>query len=166
MNVHYPQHAQHPAQARWLAPGLILLMLLLVVGCGGPTRTAGTSGLAAKDLAVLSIPQLPEESHLQIHTIQFDAAGDEYKVGGGRDFYMLPQNHTASFTLKAIVPKEAGILGSLIPKESLIIPGPKNIPLGAMSAGKAYELAPPAEDFDKMLETGELSLVREKQIAK
>ena len=155
--------ARHAAQARWLAAGLILLL----VGCGGPTRTAGTSGLAAGNLAVLSIPQLPKESHLKIRTIQFDGAGDEYKVGDGRDFYLLPRDHTASFTLEAIVPEEAGFLGSLIPKDALIIRGPKDIPLGAMSGGKAYELMPPAEGFDKILETGgRLSLVREKQNAK
>jgi hypothetical protein len=152
--------ARQAAQARWFAAaGLILLL----VGCGGPTRTSGTSGLAAGELAVLSIPQLPKESHLQIHTIQFDGAGDEYKVGDGRDFYLLPRDHTASFTLEAIVPKEVGFLGSLLPKDATIIPGPRNIPLGAMSAGKAYELAPPAQGFDKILETGQLSLVREKE---
>ena len=68
--------------------------------------------------------------------------------------------------LEAIVPKEAGLLGSLIPKDALIMPGPKNIPLGPMSAGKTYELAPPADGFDKILATGQLSMVREKQKAK
>ena len=29
-------------------------------------------GLGAKDLSILSIPQLPKEAHVQIHTIQFD----------------------------------------------------------------------------------------------
>jgi hypothetical protein len=153
--------ARHAVQARWLAAGL----LLLLVGCG-PTHTSGTSGLAGKDLAILSIPQLPKETHLQIHTIQFDGAGDDYQVGNGRDFYLLPRNHTASFTLQAILPEEAGFLSSLVPKDALIIPGPGDIPLGPMSAGKAYELAVPTQGFDKMLETGQLSLVREKERVK
>ncbi|HEY7120672.1 MAG TPA: hypothetical protein VH475_29075 [Tepidisphaeraceae bacterium] len=152
---------RHAAQARWFAAGLILLL----VGCG-PTRTSGTSGLAAGELALFSIAQLPKESPLQIHTIQFDGGGEEYEVGEGRDFYLMPRDHTASFTLEAIVPKEAGLLGSLVPKDARIIPGPRNIPLGAMSAGKAYELAPPAQGFDKLLETGQFSLVREKERAK
>jgi hypothetical protein len=153
--------ARYAALAQWLAAGLILFL----VGCG-PTRTSGTSGLAASELALLSIRQLPKESPLQIRTIQFDGAGDEYTVGDGRDFYLLPRDHTASFTLEVIVPKELGLLGSLVPNDARIIPGPMNLPLGAMSAGKAYELTPPAEGFDKILETGELSLVREMQTAK
>ena len=152
---------RYAAQARWFAAALILVL----VGCG-PTRTAGTAGLPASELAVMTIPQLPKESPLRIRTIQFDGAGDAYTVGDGRDFYLLPREHTASFTLEAIVPKEVGVLGSLIPKDALIMPGPENLPLGTMSAGKAYELFPPAEDFDKMLATGQFSLVREKQKAK
>lgn len=145
------------------SPGcLVAALLLLLVGCGGPTRTAGTAGLAADELATLTVPQLPRESHLKIRTIQFDNAGDEYKVGNGRDFYLLPRNHTATFTLEPILPKEAGFIGALLPKEALILPGPRNLPLGAMSAGKAYELVPPIQGFDKLIETGELTLVREK----
>ena len=149
----------------WQAPHsrrLAALLILLLAGCG-PTRTAGTSGLAAKDLAVLSIAQLPEETHLRIQTIQFDGAGDKYEIGNSHDFYLLPRDHTASFTLTAVVPSESGVLGWLVPKDALTIPGPKDIPLGALTAGKIYELAPPAEGFDKMLQSGELSLVREKQ---
>lgn len=146
------------APTRMFAAGLILLL----VGCGGPTRTAGTKGLASRELAVLSIPQLPKEFLLQIRTIQFDGAGEEYKIGGGRDFYLLPQHHTASFTLEAIVPKEVGFLDSMLPKEMRIIPGPRELPMGAMSAGKTYELAPPTQGFDKLMASGELSLVREK----
>src|SRR4051795_1512601 len=134
------------SHSRRLAVGLILFL----AGCGGPTRTAGTSGGAAKDLSVLSIAQLPKETHLQIHSIQFDGAGEEYKIGSRRDFYLRPQDHTASFTLAAIIPGGGGIAGWFIPKGGLTIPGPKDIPLGAMTAGKTYELAPPAEGFEKM----------------
>ena len=137
-------------------------LVMFLAGCGGPTRTAGTSGLAAKDLSVLSIPQLPKETHLQIRTIQFDGAGEEYKIGKRRDFYLQPRDHTASFTLAAVIPEAGGIAGWFIPKGGLTFPGPKDIPLGAMTAGKAYELAPPAEGFEKMLQGGGLSLVREK----
>ena len=141
---------------------LTLAITLLLVGCG-PTRTSGTGGKSAQELAVLSIPQLPKESPIQIRTIQFDGKGDAYKVGKGRDFYLTPSDHTASFTLEAIIPKDASYLDWMIPKDARIIPGPKNIPLGTMSAGKTYELAPPFENFDKLMETGELSLVREKR---
>jgi hypothetical protein len=141
-------------------PLLAAVLVVLFAGCG-PTRTAGTNGVAAKDLAVLSVPQLPKEAHVQIHTIQFDGSGEEYKIGKARDFYLLPRDHTASFTFKASVP-DVGMLGWLIPKDALIVAGPGNIPLGALAAGKTYELAAPTEGFDKMLESGQLSLVREK----
>jgi hypothetical protein len=137
------------------------LLILCPAGCG-PTRTSGTSGLSGKDLAVLSISQLPKEAHVQIHTIQFDGAGDEYPIGKGRDFYLLPRDHTASFNFNARVPSEAGVLGWLVPKEAIIIPGPRDIPLGSLTAGKTYELATPAEGFDKLLQSGQLSLLREK----
>lgn len=157
MNVRRGPHS--PRQFRRLAA----LLILSLAGCGGPTRTAGTSGLAAKDLSVLSIAQLPKETHLQIRTIQFDGAGEEYEVGKRRDFYLQPSDHTASFTLTAILPDAPGIAGWFIPKGGLTVPGPKDIPLGAMTAGKTYELATPTEGFDKMLQGGQLSLVREKR---
>ena len=96
--------------------------------------------------------------------IQFDGAGEEYEIGSGHDFYLLPRDHTASFTLTAVVPSEAGIAGWLVPKGALTLPPLKDIPLGAMTAGKIYEFAVPSADqgFDKMLETGQLSLIREK----
>jgi len=141
---------------------LAALLILFFVGCG-PTRTAGTSGMAAKDLSVLSIAQLPKEAHIQIHSIQFDGAGDEYKIGKGRDFYLRPRDHTASFTFTASVPSGGGMLAWLIPNDALIIPGPKVIPLGAMAAGKSYELSTSPAGFDTMLQSGQLSLVREKK---
>src|SRR4051794_36012952 len=144
---------------------LAALLMLFLVGCG-PKHTAGTSGLAAKDLSVLTIPQLPAEAHFQIHTIQFDGAGDEYEIGSSRDFYLLPRDHTASFTLTASIPSEisglGGAVGWLVPKKALTIPGPSDIPLGALSAGKSYEMVRPAESFDKMFQTGQILLVREK----
>jgi hypothetical protein len=141
------------------------LLILFVVGCG-PTRTAGTRGVAAKDLSVLSIAQLPRESPVQLRTIQFGDAGEQYKIGKGRDFYLLPRDQTASVTLLARVPKGGGAMGKLagvlLPNGALTIPGPTNIPLGPLSPGKTYELAGSAEDFAGMLQNGGLSLVREK----
>jgi hypothetical protein len=134
-------------------------MITLLVGCG-PTYTAGTKGVAAKDLAVLSIPQLPGEAHVQIKEVQFDGAGDQYTIGNSRDFYLLPGDHSAAFTLVAHVP---GIEGMFIPSSALTIRTPKAIPLGTFAASKTYELAPPtAESFDQLLDEGHLSLVREK----
>jgi hypothetical protein len=49
----------------------------------------------------------------------------------------------------------------LIPK-SVVLPGPRNIPLGALTAGKTYELALPTEGLDKLIQSDQLSLVREK----
>jgi hypothetical protein len=148
--------------------GLPALLMLLAVGGGcGPTRTTGTSGMAAKDLAVLSIAQLPHDAHVQIEAIQFDDAGESYEIGKGRDFYLKPGDHTANFNFIATVPKIEGmptLVGWIIPAgKSFNIPGPKKVPLGAVTAGKTYELAPPSADsFDKLLQTGQLSLVREK----
>jgi hypothetical protein len=62
MSAPTPPHS--PERARRLAAWLILFL----AGCGGPTHTAGTSGLGAKDLSILSIPQLPKEDPVQIHT--------------------------------------------------------------------------------------------------
>jgi hypothetical protein len=147
-------------------PGhLAAWLILFLAGCGGPTHTAGTSGHAAKDLSVLSIPQLPKEAHVQIHTIQFDGAGDQYEIGKSRDFYLLPRDHTASLTFTAELPDmggAAGLAGWFIPKK-VNIPGPGQIPLGTMTAGKTYELALPTEGMDDLLQSGELSLVREKK---
>ena len=138
-----------------------------VGGCSGPTRTAGTSGMAARDLAVLSIPQLPEEAHVQIETIRFDNAGEKYEIGKGREFYLLPGNHTADFKLVARMPEVEGLptlVKALIPSgKTITIPGPGKLPLGAVSAGKTYELAPPvAQSFETFLQDGKVSLVREK----
>jgi hypothetical protein len=156
---HAPPH--FPARYSCLAAWLILFL----AGCSGPTHTAGTSGRDAKELSVLSVVQLPEESPIQIRTIQFDGTGDEYEIGKSRDFYLLPRDHTASFTLTASVPKDIGGMGGaagwFMPKK-VNLPVIKDVPLGALSAGKTYELAHPAEGFDKMLQSGGLSLVREK----
>ena len=158
------------AQAQTRPVAVLLTLLAVVGGCSGPTRTAGTGGMAAKELAVLSIPQLPEDAHVQIDTIQFDDADDKFEIGGkGRDFYLKPGDHTASFNFVAHVPKIEGapmLVGWLIPSgKPISIPGPKKVPLGAVMAGKFYELAPPTpESFDKLFEEGGggLSLVREK----
>ena len=83
---------------------LTAMLIVFLTGCG-PTHTAGTSGMAAKDLAVLSVAQLPKEAHVQIHTIQFDGAGQEYEIGKSHDFYLLPSEHTASFTLHCQGPR-------------------------------------------------------------
>lgn len=145
---------------------LAALLILFVAGCGGPTRTAGTRGLAAEDLSVFSIAQLPRESPVQILTIQFDGTGDEYEIGKRRDFYLVPRDHTASFTLAVRAPRMGGAMGTIaglfMPKTALAFPGPRDVPLGTMAAGKTYELVRPAEDFDKMLQDGQLSVVREK----
>jgi len=156
-------------RSRHRAASLIVLPVMFLVGCGGPTHTTGTRGVAAKDLSVLSISQLPEDAHIEIKSVQFDGKGDAYKIDKSRDFYLTPGDHTASFTLVARVPKVEGpmasLAGWLIPKGELTIPSPGEIPLGAVAAGKTYELAPTTsgDAFEKMLQDGKLSLVREKQ---
>ena len=94
---------------------LALGMVLLLVGCG-PTHTAGTRGLARSDLAVLTVPQLPKITHLRLETIQFDGDTAAYPVGSGRDFYLLPRDRTATLTLRAVLPAEAGFLGRFCPR--------------------------------------------------
>ena len=147
------------------ASPLAALLILFVAGCG-PTRTAGTRGLAAKDLSILSVAQLPRESPVQLRTIQFGDSAEQYQIGKGRDFYLLPRDQAASVTLLARVPKGGGAMGKLagvfLPKTALSLPGPTNIPLGPLSPGKTYELARRAEDFAQMLQGGGFSLVREK----
>jgi hypothetical protein len=118
--------------------------------------------MAVKDLSILSIAQLPEKSHLQIKKIQFDGVGEEYEIGNSRDFYLLPGDHNASFTLTAIVPSDFSMLGWLVPKDALTLSPLKDIPLGPMAAGKTYELSPPSEGFDKILQSSQVSLIREK----
>jgi len=137
---------------------IVTLFVLLLTGCG-PTHTAGTGGLATKDLAVLSIDQLPAQAPIQIHAIQFDGKGDTYSIGKSRDFYLSPGEHTGSFTLIVSVP---GPGGWFVPTGALTIAGPKEIPLGTFTAGKAYEFAPTIEAFDKLADGGKFSLVREK----
>ena len=144
--------------ARYLAG----LLLALLVGCG-PTRTAGTEGKPVNELAVLSVPQLPDEVHVQMHTVQFDGGGDQYDIGNGRDFYLLPGDHTATFSFQAEVP---GFGGLFVPKSALTIPGPKDVPLGNVTAGKTYDLAPSIDSFDKLLQGDGFSLVKEKEKAK
>ena len=147
--------------ARRLVPGL----LLLLVGCG-PTHTAGTRGLARQDLAVLSVPQLPKITHLRLETVRFDGDAAAYPVGTGRDFYLLPRDRTATFTLRAVLPVEVGFLGALLSKDDLTFPAPTALPLGPLAAGHAYELTAPTDGFDKLLDTGRLAFVREKDKAK
>jgi len=137
---------------------LAAALLILFCGCS-PTRTAGTSGKSAKELAVLSIPQLPGELHVQIKSIQFDGAGDDYDIGGGRDFYLLPGDHTAAFLLVAHIP---GVAGWFVPSSATTFPGPKGVHLGAFTAGKTYELASSVKSFARMMQDGRVSLVREK----
>jgi hypothetical protein len=134
------------------------LLILFLGGCS-PTHTAGTAGKPAKELAVLSIAQLPGELPVRIKSVKFDGAGDEYEIGNGRDFYLLPGDHTASFSFVAHI---SGPEGWLIPSSVTTFAGPAGIPLGSFAAGKAYELAPTTEGFDKMIQEGRLSLVREK----
>jgi hypothetical protein len=140
----------------------------LVSGGCGPTRTAGTGGVGAKQLAVLSIPQLPDAAHVKIDTIRFNDEGEAYPLGKGRDFYLRPGDHTAGFDLVARVPDVDGVpkwLKWVIPggKKSIRIPGPKGIPLGAVTAGKRYEIALPSFDsLDTFLKDRSVSLVREK----
>jgi hypothetical protein len=136
----------------------ILITLFAVAGCG-PTRTVGTKGLAARDLSVLSIAQLSGEAPVKIHAIRFDDGGDLYKIGNGRDFYLRPGDHAASFTLIARVP---GPGGWFVPSGALTFQGPKNIPLGTFMAGRAYELAPTVDAFDNLLHGGGLAMVQEK----
>lgn len=143
------------------APLIAAAGITFLAGCGGPTHTAGTKGMAVNELSVLSIPQLPTEAHLRIHTIQFDGQGEHYEVGKHRDFYLAPSSHTASFTLLATLPNVGGPMGWWVPK-TMTLPGPMEIPLGTLAAEKTYELALPTEGFDKLMETGELAFVREK----
>jgi hypothetical protein len=141
-----------------------LIVLLSVAGCGGPTRTAGTRGVPTKDLAVFSVLQLPPDAPVQIRTVWFNAASPEYEVGDGRDFYLLPGGHTASFNLTVRIPGTTGLFASLyVPEGALNAPGPRNAPLGTLAAGKTYEVVPRAEDFDQMLSGGRLPEVREKR---
>jgi hypothetical protein len=139
----------------------LALLIVTLTGChSGPTRTAGTSDVPTKDLAVLSIPQLPDVAGIKIHAIQFDNQGDEYSIGKSRDFYLLPGNHKVSFTLMAPTPPGPG--GWFVPTSALTFPGPKGVPLGAVAGGKTYELAPDIESFEKLPDEGRFSLVREK----
>jgi hypothetical protein len=136
----------------------LLILIVLLVGCG-PTHTAGTKGKSAKELAVLSIDQLDAIPGMEIQSIRFDDHEDAYKVGDGREFYLLPGEHTASFDFKVEV---KGPPGWFIPSKALTVPGPKGVPLGVMSAGKMYEMNGLVEGFEHLVRNGEFNLIREK----
>ena len=158
--------------------GFVLLVAVIggaIVGVGGgcgPTRTAGTRGVAARDLAIVSIPQFPDESPVKLDTVRFnhgDRMGDEtYAVGRGKDFYLLPGRVTAGFDLVGQIPDASGMprwVRWTIPNGGRIkIPGPRDVPLGVVSAGKRYELTlPSAEQFNEFFEQGTVSLLHEKE---
>jgi len=166
--------------------GFVLLVAVIggaIVGVGGgcgPTRTAGTRGVAARDRAIVSIPQFPDESLVLLDTVRFnygdtkddktmgDKGGDEtYAIGRGKDFYLLPGSVTAGFDLVGQIPDASGMprwVRWTIPNEGKIkIPGPRKLPLGIVAAGKRYELAlPSAEQFNEWFEQGSVSLLHEK----
>jgi hypothetical protein len=142
---------------RPLAGLLIALSASLVIGCG-PTRTAGTIGLPSKDLAVLSISPLPPDLYFHIPSVQFDGQGAWYEIKNSRDFYLTTGDHTGSFTFAA---KASGIAGWFTPANTTS--GLKDVPLGAVAAGKAYDLAiPTVESADKIRQMGAMPLAREK----
>jgi len=163
--------------------GFVLLVAVIggaIVGVGGgcgPTRTAGTRGVAARDLAIVSIPQFPDESPVKLDTVRFNhgdakndnTGGDEaYAVGRGKDFYLLPGRVTAGFDLVGQIPDASDMprwVRWTIPNGGKIkIPGPRHLPLGIVAAGKRYELAlPSAEQFNEFFEQGTVSLLREKE---
>jgi hypothetical protein len=105
------------------------------VGCG-PTRTAGTQGVAADKLAVLHITPKLDVPVLQLSAIGFDD-GEMYKLDGkDRDFFLTPGVHRVDIDLVAKV--ESPIKGFSIPEAK--IQAPKGLTTGDLQPGKKYEL--------------------------
>src|SRR5690349_20041734 len=110
------EHAMHARSPAASLIAFLMVVVCMLVGCG-PTRTAGTGGVAKQALAVLSIPQLPAATYVQIKSVQFDDGGEPYKIGKGRDFYLRPgDDHTATFAFSAKIPSLPPPLGWFMPK--------------------------------------------------
>jgi hypothetical protein len=75
----------------------LIAFVVLVAGCASPTRTAGTEGLARKEVALLHVPQHNKVRGLlreRVHVRWLVIDGDEYDIDGDRDFYLAPGPHT------------------------------------------------------------------------
>lgn len=111
------------------------LLLLLLVGCG-PTRTAGTKGVAAKDLAVLTIKQHNAIPGFHINKVTFDD-GDTFDIDGDRDFYLTPGQHKVAVGYGPCV---HGPHAWFSPMGDWAMYTPKGAATGELRAGRAYAL--------------------------
>jgi hypothetical protein len=74
----------------------VAVVLFAVLGCAGPTRTAGTEGLAAEKLATLHVPRHTDVrgwrySPARMVSVSID--GVSYKMKADQDFYLTAGTH-------------------------------------------------------------------------
>ena len=138
-----------------LALPVIALHLALAIGCG-PTRTAGTQGIAPEKLAILHVTQTYDVPTLQLTAIQFDYH-DKYKIEGDRDFYLTPGVHPVAIDLTAKIESPIPWLSMGEPK----IDGPKGLTTGDLKPGKTYELRGLAGSLQGMVTGGDMAITRE-----
>jgi hypothetical protein len=142
---------------------LLLLLSVLAVGCG-PTRTAGTKGIPASQLAILHVTQSYDIPVVQVAAIAFDG-GEKFKIDGERDFYLTPGVHQVSLDLTTKLDGPMKWLSSAMADTKL--EGPKGLTTGDLQPGKTYEIRGLAGTMQGMMQGvvdgggGELAITRE-----
>jgi hypothetical protein len=137
---------------------LLLPALSLAVGCAGPTRTAGTKGIAANQLAVLHVTRQYDVPLVRVSAVRFDDAGDKYKIDDdGRDFYLTPGVHHVGLDLTAKI--ESPIKWLSFGEHQF--EGPPGLSTGDLQPGKTYELRGIADTVQGLVGGGDMAITRE-----
>lgn len=134
---------------------LIVLTAAITAGCG-PTRTDGTQGIPAKELAILHVTQHYDVPGMQLTAIRFDD-GDKFKIDGDRNFYLAPGVHPVAIDLKAKIDSP---IKWVSPGETKI-EGPRGLTTGDLKPGKTYELRGLADIVKSMTGGMKMEITRE-----
>lgn len=145
---------------------MLLLLSALAVGCG-PTRTAGTKGIPASQLAILHVTQSYDVPVVQVAAIGFDD-GEKYKIDGERDFYLTPGVHRVALDLKTNLDGLDGPMKWLsYSMKDAKLEGPKGLTTGELQPGKTYEIRGLAGTMQGMMQgmmgggDGDMTITRE-----
>jgi hypothetical protein len=132
----------------------------VAVGCG-PTRTAGTKGVPANQLAALRVTQRYDVPVVQVAAVAFDD-GAKYKIDGDRDFYLTPGVHRLALDLTTNIDVPMKWLSSSLGQTK--IEGPNGLTTGELKPGKTYELRGLAGTIQSMVTGEEMAITREMAI--